>query len=37
MKNTSYLYNRTHARKKICVVERKILILQRFLVFEMAV
>jgi hypothetical protein len=30
MKNTSYLYNHTHARKKICVVERKILILHRF-------
>jgi hypothetical protein len=32
MKNTSYLYNRTRTRDKICRFERKILILQRFLV-----
>ena len=30
MKNTSYLYNRTRTREKICGIERNILILQRF-------
>ena len=32
MKNTSYLYNRTRMRVEICVIERKILILHRFLI-----